>query len=148
MQASKIRYTEKRMDKDEGFRELEHTADWELEVWAPDLPRLLEQAAQGMYSLTSTHLEDEPRISRRLELAAPDPESQLVAFLEELRYLGEVEGIAFDAFDLKLAEERLSARLAGAPIKSQSKEIKAVTYHNLAIEKTDRGVRVKIVFDV
>jgi SHS2 domain-containing protein len=34
-----------------GYREREHTADWELEVWAPDLPRLLEQAARGMYRL-------------------------------------------------------------------------------------------------
>jgi len=26
-----------------GYREVEHTADWELEVWAADLPGLLEQ---------------------------------------------------------------------------------------------------------
>ena len=80
MQASKIRYTEKMMDEAERFRKVEHTADWELEVWAPDLPGLLEQAARGMYSLTSTHLDEKPRISRELELSAPDLESLLVAF--------------------------------------------------------------------
>ncbi|MFC2053874.1 archease, partial [Chloroflexota bacterium] len=30
-----------------GFREIEHTADWELEVWAPDILELLKQAAIG-----------------------------------------------------------------------------------------------------
>ena len=72
----------------------------------------------------------------------------MVAFLEELRYLGEVEEIGFDTFDINPAGEKLSARLTGAHIKFQSKEIKAVTYHNLAIEKTGSGLRVKIVFDV
>jgi SHS2 domain-containing protein len=136
------------MDDPDGFREVEHTADWELEVWAVDLPGLLEQAARGMYALMNSHLEDGPRISRDLELSAPDRESLLVAFLEELRYLGEVEGIGFDTFDIQPAGDRLAARLQGAPIKYQSKEIKAVTYHNLAVAKTERGLRANIVFDV
>jgi SHS2 domain-containing protein len=36
----------------------------------------------------------------------------------------------------------------GAPIQTQSKEIKAVTYHNLEIRETSRGLEVSIVFDV
>jgi len=37
-----------------GFREREHTADWELQVWAPSFSGLLEQAARGMYALSGT----------------------------------------------------------------------------------------------
>jgi SHS2 domain-containing protein len=131
-----------------GFREIEHTADWEIEIWAPDLPGLLEQAARGMYWLTSTELETGPRLTRRVELGGSDRESLLVAFLEELRYLGEVEGLGFDRFELRMSDENLIAHLEGAPLRAQSKEIKAITYHNLAIRETEQGLQVNIVFDV
>jgi SHS2 domain-containing protein len=131
-----------------GFRELEHTADWELEVWGPDLPCLFEQAARGMYALKGSRLEPHPRIDRTLNLQAPDLESLLVAFLGELLYLEEVEGLGFDSFDLQLKGTSLAARIGGAPLKSRGKDIKAVTYHNLAIRKTERGLEVNIVFDV
>lgn len=135
-------------DQRQGFREVEHTADWELEVWAPDLPALLEQAARGMYALTATRLEPGYHLERQIELVAQDRESLLVSFLEELRYLGEVEGLGFDTFHLQVEEDRLSARLEGAPLLSQSKEIKAVTYHKLKVRETAAGLRVNIVFDV
>ena len=131
-----------------GFREVEHTADWELEVWAPDYASLFEQAARGMYVLSDTRLEASPRKSRILELSAPDPESLLVTFLSELLYLAERERIGFDRFDLRLENHRLVANLEGSPLASQSKEIKAVTFHNLAIRKTRRGLEANIVFDV
>jgi SHS2 domain-containing protein len=70
-----------------GYREIEHTADWEIEVWAHDWSTLLEQAARGMYALTSTHLKPTPRLSRELILQAYDCESLLVKFLGELLYL-------------------------------------------------------------
>ena len=44
------------MQPEFGFREHAHTADWELEVWAPDLPTLLEQAARGMYAISGVQL--------------------------------------------------------------------------------------------
>lgn len=131
-----------------GFREIGHTADWELEVWAPNLPALLEQAARGMYSLMSTQLTEGPHLSRTLVLDAPDREGLLVAFLEELRYLNEAEGLAFDSFDLQVNGLKLEAHLEGQLVASQSKEIKAVTYHNLIVQQTDRGLRANIVFDV
>jgi len=136
------------MEPSAGFLELHHTADWEIAVWAPDLPRLFEQAAIGMYALSGTHLYPEPRITRTLELAAVDTESLLVKFLTELLFIGEQYGLAFDGFELQITGGNLSGRLHGAPMTEQSKEIKAVTYHKLAIQPGPRGLEVRIVFDV
>jgi SHS2 domain-containing protein len=131
-----------------GFREHEHTADWELEVWAPDLSGLLEQAALGMYQLSGTHLAGSPRLVTDIRLRSPDIESLLVEFLQELLYLGEVEGLGFDKFDIAIDNLSLMAKLTGSPITSIQKEIKAVTYHNLKVIETGRHVEVRIVFDV
>jgi len=136
------------MEKPYGYRELHHTADWEIEVWAPNLPKLFEQAAFGMYALSGTHLYPEPRITHNLDLSADDAESLLVKFLAELLFMGEQYGLAFDMFELKIDQNHLLARLHGAPMTEQGKEIKAVTYHNLAIQSGARGLEVRIVFDV
>jgi SHS2 domain-containing protein len=131
-----------------GYREIEHTADWELHVWAPDLAGLLEQAARGMYSMMGVCLKVGPRQARDLELRANDSESILVAFLSELLYLCEQESLCFDEFYIEPNSLSLKAHLLGAPLAFIDKEIKAVTYHNLAICKTDQGFEVNIVFDI
>jgi SHS2 domain-containing protein len=131
-----------------GHRELEHTADWALEVWAPDLASLLAEAARGMYRLMGVVLADGPRQRRRIELAAADRESLLVDFLAELLYLAESEGLAFDVLELDAGEDRLRAKLEGGPMRSHTKGIKAVTYHHLEVRDTARGVETRIVFDV
>jgi len=51
-----------------GFSERGHTADWELEVWAPDFPGLLAQAARGMYSISGVRLKEKPRQEREIHL--------------------------------------------------------------------------------
>lgn len=134
--------------KTAGYREAEHTADWEIEVWAPDLPSLLEYAARGMYALSGVNLKPGPRITRRFEFQISDGESVLVDFLSELIYLGEVEGVGFDGFEFTMDGDILLAKISGAPIQSQSKSIKAVTYHNLKIRESPDGLNATIVFDV
>jgi SHS2 domain-containing protein len=131
-----------------GYRELEHTADWEIEVWAPDLVGLLEEAARGMYALSGVRLDAYNPESRTIEISAKEPEVLLVVFLEELLYLGEMENLGFDKFELRLEDGVLSAKLEGGFLVSLEKEIKAVTYHNLQIRETGRGIIVNIVFDV
>lgn len=143
----KIRYTGIVMKKKSGYREIEHTADWELQVWAPDLKALLQTAAQGMYTLSQTEIADS-QIERSFTITYQDRESLLVDFLSELLFFGEDEGLAFSEYQLDFNGSTLNVRARGALIKSQAKEIKAVTYHQLQIHTTGRGLEVNIVFDV
>jgi len=132
-----------------GFREVEHTADWELQVWAPDLPGLLEQAARGMYALSGTRLAGGTPVVRSLVLPLNDGEALLVQFLSELLWIGEKDGLGFSRYELRVTEGALQAQITGASIVEQAKEIKAVTFHRLQIrEPSDGGLEVNIVFDV
>ena len=131
-----------------GFQEIDHTADWALRAWAPDLPGLFEQAALGMYSLMDTRLAGGERVRRELSFEALDRESLLVVFLGELLYLDEVEGLAFDQFSIRVGEESLAVTAEGAEVGGQTRIIKAVTYHALAIEAVSGGYQVQVVFDV
>ncbi len=137
------------MKHDSGFCEQAHTADWELEVWAPDLPGLLEQAARGMYAISGVTSDNESPEECLVAMHASDAESLLVRFLTELLWLEQNDRLAIDHFAIRVSKDyRLRARLGGAPILNMDKEIKAVTYHNLKVETTPQGLRVNIVFDV
>jgi SHS2 domain-containing protein len=132
-----------------GYQERPHTADWALDVWAPDLIELLRAAAQGMYALIGARPEPNPdRKDYKIEFAVRDEETLLVSFLSELIYFTGRDNVAFDEFDLTLDGAKLLANVSGLPIESQAKEIKAVTFHNLSIRRTERGLETTIVFDV
>ena len=131
-----------------GFEEIPHTADWSIHVWADNLEGLLAESARGMNWLAGTELVHEPRIMKTFETEGSDGESLLVAFLSELVYYAEQENLGFDDFDIQIKNGRLKAELRGAPLKSLSKAIKAVTWHKLEIKETARGMEVEIVFDV
>ncbi len=134
--------------KSKGFEEIPHTADWAMRVWASDLPSLFDEAAQGMNTLADVKFVESTIISKHFETEASDGESLLVAFLSELIYFQEQENLGFSKFDIRIIDSRISVDMEGAPIKSIDKAIKAVTYHNLKISKTARGLEVEIVFDV
>jgi SHS2 domain-containing protein len=131
-----------------GFEELPHTADWSVRVWAQDLASLFMEAARAMNALSGTVAGQGPRLKRTFEAQAPDAESLLVAFLSELVYLQEQENLAFERFELQIHEPQLKVNMEGGPVDRVDKAIKAVTYHNLRIERTDRGLEATIVFDV
>jgi len=131
-----------------GFEEISHTADWSARVWAPDLSSLFVEAAGAMNSLSGTVIGTGPRLRRTFAFEGPDVESLLVAFLSELVYYQEQENLAFDVFDIRVAAQWLKVEMEGATLESVAKAIKAVTFHNLRIRKTNEGFETTIVFDV
>jgi len=131
-----------------GYEEREHTADWSLHIWAPDLAGLLEQAAQGMSDLSGIKTKEDERVKRSITVESTDAEGLLVNFLSELLHLMDQAGLVFDTFDLSVSENSLQANMEGSPILERKKEIKAVTYHNLKIAKRSKGLDAEIVFDV
>jgi SHS2 domain-containing protein len=73
----------------------------------------------------------------------------LVAWLNELLYLFESEGLGFKRFHVRqLNTHALRIQAIGAPVHSWQKYIKAATYSNLSIQTTATGVETTIVLDV
>ncbi len=132
----------------EGFEEVSHTADWALKVWAPSLSALYRQAALGMYSLMGLVLSSQIGDVQSIVLEAGDDESLLVNFLAELLYWTEEERIGFSTLKVTVNHHQIVAVGETSPIGSLQKEIKAVTFHNLAIQENDGWYVVTIVFDV
>jgi len=133
-----------------GFEIIDHTADWSIRVWGDDLAGLFRQAALGMnHLMIGEDTAVSPTLTRHLTLDADDAESLLVDWLGELAYWAEMEQAVFPEFKLTaVSPTHLTATLHGGPVAQLIKHIKAVTYHNLAITHTPRGLETTIVFDV
>ncbi len=134
------------------FEILNHTADVGIIAYGADMNQAFANAARGLFSLI-TELEDvEETEYRDIELTAPDQESLLVEWLNELIYLFDAEQIIFKRFDIaQLSQTHLKARSYGHKVDSSKHKlkmgVKAATYHMLKIEKSN-GAKVQVLFDV
>lgn len=131
------------------FDEVEHTADWALRARGANLEELLENGARGMLVLMGAEAgPGEPAVAN-LDLQAADDEALLVTWLEELLYRMETQRVTFGRMDIHTTpDHRLAAQIEELPLSSVGKTIKAVTYHNLEIERTPEGLAATVVFDV
>jgi SHS2 domain-containing protein len=133
-----------------GFEEIEHTADHAVKVYGKNLKELFISAAQGM---TSLMLSDGSGVSgevaKRVKLKAIDTESLLVEWLSELAYWAEAEMVVFSKYKIHtISATDIDASVMGTKVTALEKHIKAVTYHNLNIVETRKGLETTIVFDV
>lgn len=129
---------------------IEHTADWSIRVRADDLPGLFARAAQGMAYLLAGDLAAVAQThTEQIAVAGIDAVDLLVAWLGELAYLAEQDGLVFTTIDaLDLSPDSLTATVRGGRPAELLKHIKAVTYHDLSIRDTGDGLETTIVFDV
>ncbi|HID61297.1 MAG TPA: archease [Anaerolineae bacterium] len=131
------------------FEEVEHTADLALKVHGHSLEEIFANAAYGLFSLMADLENLSPNISREVHLEAPDRESLLVDWLNELLYLHEVEEEIYIRFEIEtLSSTTLSATVWGINKKSSKVTVKAATFHNLEIKETEDGYLATVVFDV
>jgi SHS2 domain-containing protein len=132
-----------------GFEEVDHTADWALRARGANLEELLENAARGMLHLMGAEPGSGEPARSSLSTQAADDESLLVAWLDELLYRLETQRVTFGRMNIHTTpDHRLAAEIEEMPLLGVERTIKAVTYHNLAIERTPEGLAAVVVFDV
>ncbi len=141
------------MDADGGFEFVEHTADLALCARATDERELFVQAARGMYGLLGQLQPGTQLVETTIEVHAPDVESLLHDWLTELLWQLDSEKCLFERFHFtRFDPQRLAARCSGTIYdqnhSERSVEIKAVTYHDLSIERHGDVYEVTIVFDI
>jgi len=138
------------MEKD--FEILDHTADVGIIAYGNDVKQAFTNTAKGLFSLITELDNINEVLYRDIELVAPDQESLLVEWLNELIYLFDAEGIIFRRFDIvELDDTRLKARSYGERVDSSRHKlktgVKAATYHMLKVDKTD-GCKVQVLLDI
>lgn len=91
--------------------------------------------------------------SRTISVQAHDTVSLLVAWLHELIFLFDTDYLLLCDFEIdSLTETQLTARASGEPYDAKrhalSSAIKAVTWHEASVSRTDSGYRATIIFDI
>ena len=127
------------------YRWIDHTAELEIELEAPSAEGVFGEAAAALGELLGG---GEPAGSRTVEVHASDRAALLAAFVEELVFLAESEGlvpVGVDAVELADGRARVEVALASG---DPPHLVKAVTYHRLAFEPSGSGYRATAVLDV
>ncbi len=134
----------------EPFVEIDHTADVALRVRGQDLPSLFLHAAQGLFHLLRCEPAGElESFEETISLSADDLEILLVDWLDELLYLAERHKVCLERFEIEsLDDTSLSASVRGSGPQYPQRDIKAVTYADLAIRQVDGGYETMVTFDV
>ena len=132
---------------------LEHTADIGVEAYGVDLKQAFANAARGMFSIITDLYKINEIIQHNIEATAPNQESLLVAWLNELVYIFDVEHIIFKRFEIsELDQNQIKATGYGEKVDASRHEmqvgIKAATYHMLQVARERTGYRVRVIFDI
>jgi SHS2 domain-containing protein len=131
---------------------IEHTADIGIRAYGKSLEECFENAALAMFNIIS----DTKKISSigeyELRIKAESIEQLLIDWLSRLLWLYDTNNFLFSKFEVELDEKNysLSARIGGEVFNSKKhprgKDIKAVTYHMLVVNKKEGYVQV--LFDI
>ena len=135
---------------------IEHTADIAVDLTASSIEELFICAAEAWKLAIYDGDEHEPDEIKNVELKADTIEELLVSFLSEINYfLLTKKWFCTSVFSLSVKhniEFQLQTELNGINLKDElielNEEIKAVTYHQLKIEKIENEFRTRIVFDI
>lgn len=138
------------------FEIIEHTADAGIEATGRDLAELFENAAAGMFEIIADTGSLSPGEQVKVEAGTTNPaiDELLVSWLEELIFLGETRALLFQRVKIdRLEGGQVSGTAFGEPLDSNRNavrdELKAVTYHQLKVEKDPSGGwTCRVIFDI
>ncbi len=135
------------------FEVLDHTADIGLVVYGENLKTLFENAGEAFFHLITDLKKVKGRTERRIEIEGEDLRRLMVEWLSELLYLHDVENLLFNWFKVdSVGAEGLRAIVKGEPFQEGvhviKTEVKAVTYHQIKVEKEDGTWKAQIIFDL
>jgi len=132
---------------------IDHTADIGLKAYGKNLQELFINSASGMFYIIASLEKLSLAESIRVELESSNIEELLVAWLRELLYQHASREMLFKDFIIeRISESSIKATARGEKIDlarhEVKREIKAVTYHGLKVEKIDGNWTAQIIFDV
>lgn len=135
------------------FEILDHTADIGLIVYGSNLKVLFENAGEAFFHLITDLKKVRRRVERRINIGGESLDRLMVDWLSELLYLHDVESLLFKGFKVEsVGEDGLRAVVKGEPFQEQihviKTEVKAVTYHQIQIQRENGRWKARVILDL
>jgi protein archease len=141
------------------YRYLEEigTADIAFEAAGRDLPELFSDAADATTNVMIDNIEAiRPRQTRHIELSNDKLDMLLFDFLQELIFLKDAERLLVRIREVQIDDRDemylLKATAEGETLDverhHQRADVKAVTLHDFAVERTDGGWKARVLLDI
>ena len=132
-----------------GYRFVDHTAELQLELEAPTRGQVLEEAVLALGELLGAGEQgDAEPVSRELAVSAEDDAALLAAWIDEVVFLAESQGLV----PLRAEAVETGGREARGTVTFARGEpphlVKGVTYHDLALTPVAGGWRGRAILDV
>lgn len=134
-----------------GFELIEHTADTGVAACGNSLPEAFANAAAGMFSIITDISRVEELEHRDVEVSAPDMETLLFNWLNELLFIFDVDHMLFSRFEvIELGDNHLKAVCCGEKYNPQKhdlyKGVKSATMHMIKVDRKEN--RVQVILDI
>jgi SHS2 domain-containing protein len=133
------------------YRLIEHTADIGLTARGATLAEAFAHAAYGMFAIMAGLRNVREQESRTVDLQETSPETLLVAWLNRLLYIVDVEHLIFRRFEVTISGDNSLKAICYGERYNPSRHIfkrgiKAATYYLLRVNRENNSVR--IIFDI
>ncbi len=135
----------------ERYEQVPHTADIAAKIYGKTLEDLFSNAAFAMFDMMGCGAGSGEKVEEKVEVGAPDTESLLISFLNEILYISYIKKEFFIGFKFSEISGKKASAVALGQMKGTDRpkhEIKAATYHDVRIAKTAEGYETTVVFDV
>ena len=140
------------MSKVNKFEYFDVTADIGFKSYGKNLSEAFENAGLAIFNIISDTNDIDAVDEITFEISSEDEVSLLYDYLEELLYYHETEFMLFSEFHVIIDEKlHLKAKIKGESINwdkhDRKTEIKAITYHQMEVKKT-QPVEVQAIVDL
>ena len=135
------------------YQVIDHTADLGIIVKGPDVKSLFIRAAQAMTDLmVEGEIRDKTAI-RDILVEGEDFPDLMVRWLGEILYLFDGENLIVNSIEIKsISPIQLKSILSLTGFEPEYhevlREIKAVTYHQISVDKVNDRWEAKVIFDI
>ena len=135
------------------YETFEHTADIGLRARAADLDTLFSEAAKAFFSVIVENGDEVQAVNEySISVHADERDDLMYDWLAELLYLFDTKHVLLCEFNVSVRDGSLAATVRGEPVDSDrhrlDMEVKAITYHELKVERDGEEWFAEVIVDL
>lgn len=143
-------------ENNKNFKYFDTTADIGIEVTSENIEEAFKNSALATLNLITDIEKIQTKISKEINITSEDEYGLLYDWITELLILLDSENFIASQYDITIKKENYEYTLKGniigdiydTSVYNYKTEVKAITYHEMNIEKNENNIKIKFIVDL